>query len=147
MLVALLAVLGVNLLALIALLAAMLGRRHWLAGRPGAFRGAVRVVDGEAKGLRRRWRAGYGRWVRDVFVWTQAPLLLRTVLLPVDAVSAARPLAPKEVRRPRGLAATATFTAGHVLFDVAVREQDEPSAFRPSVVDGAGAHLHHSRRS
>ncbi|MEJ8670158.1 hypothetical protein WKI71_22280 [Streptomyces sp. MS1.AVA.1] len=58
MLVALLAVLGVNLLVVVALLAALLGRRRWLARRPGAFRGAARVVEGDARGLRRRWTAG-----------------------------------------------------------------------------------------
>ncbi|MEV1093582.1 hypothetical protein [Streptomyces microflavus] len=124
MLVALLAVLGVNLLVLVVIVVAMLGRRRWLARQPGAFRGAARVVEGDTKGLRSRWRAGYGRWVRDVLVWTPAPLLLRAVLLPVDAVSAARPLGPKEIRRPRGLTAVVTLNVAHALLEVAVREPD-----------------------
>ena len=133
MLVALLAVLGVNLLVVVALLAALLGRRRWLARRPGAFRGAARVVEGDARGLRRRWTAGYGRWVRDVFVWTPAPLLLRTVLLPVDAVSVARSVAPKEIRHPRHLTAVATLTAApRTLVEVAVGEQDDLPARPPA---------------
>ncbi|MFI6566128.1 hypothetical protein [Streptomyces sp. NPDC050534] len=54
MLIALLAVLGVNLLVLVALLAALLGRRRRLSRRPGALSEAARVVEGDARGLRRR---------------------------------------------------------------------------------------------
>ncbi|MFF7641943.1 hypothetical protein [Streptomyces canus] len=133
MLVALLAVLGVNLLVVAALLAALLGRRRWLSRRPGAFRGAARVVEGDIDGIRRRWTAGYGRWVRDVFVWTPAPLLLRTVLLPVDAVSAVRSVAPKEVRRPRHLTAVATLTAApRILVEVAVGDREDLAARPPA---------------
>jgi hypothetical protein len=132
MLIALLAVLCVNLLMAAALLAALLGRRRWLSRRPGAFRGAARVVEGDVGGMRRRWTAGYGRWVRDVFVWTPAPLLLRTVLLPVNAVSAARSVAPKEIRRPRHLTAVAALTAApRTLVEVAVGEQDDLVARLP----------------
>jgi len=131
-LIALLAALGVNLLVLVALLAALLVRRRRLSRRPGAFRGAARVVEGDARGLRRRWTAGYGLWVRDVFVWTPASLLLHTVLLPVDAVSAARSVAPKEMRRPRHLSAVATLTAApSTLVEVAVGEQDDVPARPP----------------
>ncbi|MFF9162508.1 hypothetical protein ACF081_19975 [Streptomyces longwoodensis] len=59
-----LAVLGVCLTAVMALVAATgLGRRR----RPGAFRGAARIVEGRADGLHAHWRSGYGHWVRDVF--------------------------------------------------------------------------------
>ncbi|MFJ1969106.1 hypothetical protein ACIO93_10595 [Streptomyces sp. NPDC087903] len=147
MLIALLAVLGVNLLVLVVLLVAMIGRRRWLARQPGVFRGSARVVEGRARGLRRRWRAGYGRRVRDVFVWTPAPLLLRTALLPLDAVSAARPLAPKEVRHPHGLASAATLTTADALLEVAVRGQDESLAYAPPDADAFGARAHHRRLS
>lgn len=138
MLIALLAVLGVDLLVVVALLAVMLGRRRWLARRPDVFRGAARIVEGEAEGLRRRWRSGYGRWVQDVFVWTPAPLLLRNALVPVDGVSAARPLGPKEVRRPRHLAMVTTLTGPRALLEVAVREQDESLACRRPAADPTG---------
>ncbi|MCH0540851.1 hypothetical protein I3F58_14980 [Streptomyces sp. MUM 203J] len=141
MLVALLAVLGVNLLLVLGLLAAVLGRRHRIARRPGAFRAAARVVQGEGghpAGLHRHWRAGYGRWVQDVFIWTSSPLLLRTTLVPVDAVSAVRPLGPKEVRRPRGLAGAVTLTAPRAVLEVAVRDRDEALAQRLPAADPTG---------
>lgn len=141
MLVALLAVLGVNLLVVLGLLAAILGRRRRLARRPGAFRGAARVVHGEGAdlpGLHRHWRAGYGRWVQDVFIWTPGPLLLRTALVPVDTVSAARALGPKEVRRPRRLAGAVTLTAPRAVLEVAVRERDEALAQRLPAADPTG---------
>ncbi|MEU5250665.1 hypothetical protein [Streptomyces longwoodensis] len=134
-----LAVLGVCLTAVVALAAAAgLGRRRWPARRPGAFRGAARIVEGRADGPHARWRSGYGRRVQDVFVWTSAPLLLRTALLPVDAVSAPRPLAPKEVRRPRHLTAVTALTAPRALLEVAVRAQDEPLACRRPAADPTG---------
>jgi hypothetical protein len=45
MLVALLAVLGVDLIVIVVLLAAMLTRRRWVSHQPGAFEGAIRAVD------------------------------------------------------------------------------------------------------
>ena len=80
MLIALLAVLGVNLVVIVALAAAMLTRRRWLRRQPGAFKGAIRIVDDELPGLGRKWKRGYGRWVRDVLVWAKAPLLVRNQL-------------------------------------------------------------------
>ncbi|WP_432135104.1 MULTISPECIES: DUF2550 family protein [unclassified Streptomyces] len=135
---ALLAVLGVTLLVVAALLAAVFWRRRWLLRRPGAFHCAARVVAGEERGLCRGWRPGYGRWVQDVFVWTPAPLLLRTVLVPVDAVSAARPLGPGEVRRPRHLAAATTLTGPRAMLEVAVCERDEALACRRPAADPTG---------
>jgi hypothetical protein len=34
-----------------------------------------------------RHRIEYGRWVRDVLVWTKAPLMLRQDLVPVDRLA------------------------------------------------------------
>ena len=100
MLVALLAVLGVDLIVIVLLLAAMLTRRRWVSHQPGAFKGAIRTVDGEVSGLGPKWKRGYGRWVRDVLVWTKAPFLLRNDLVAVDGLAgAARPAKPGEVKR------------------------------------------------
>jgi hypothetical protein len=68
MLIALLAVLGVNLIVIVVLLGAMLGRRRSVSHRPGAFKGAIRTVDGAVPGVGPKWKRGYGRWVRDVLV-------------------------------------------------------------------------------
>jgi hypothetical protein len=101
MLVALLAVLGVDLIVIVAFLAVVLSRRRWVSHQPGAFKGAVRVVDGEVSGLGPKWKRGYGRWVRDVLVWTKAPLLLSNELIAVDGLGgephAAEPGAVKRV--------------------------------------------------
>ena len=62
MLIALLALLGVDLIAIVAFVAFVLTRKRWVKRQPGAFRGALRVSDGEIDGLRPRWTRGYGRW-------------------------------------------------------------------------------------
>jgi len=77
MIVALLAVLGVDLIVIVVLLGVIVTRRRWVSHQPGAFKGAIRVVDGEVSGLGPKWKRGSGRWVRDVLVWTKAPALIR----------------------------------------------------------------------
>jgi hypothetical protein len=87
MLIALLAVLGVDLIVIVVVLGVVLTRRRWVSHQSGAFKGAIRVVDGEIPGLGPKWRRGYGRWVRDVLVWTKAPLLFQNVLVAVDGLA------------------------------------------------------------
>jgi hypothetical protein len=96
MLIALLAVLGVDLIVIVVLVGAMLGRRRWVKRQPGAFAGAIRVKSGEVDGLGSAWKRGYGRWVRDVFVWTKAPLNVRNILLPTDELSGERDADPED---------------------------------------------------
>jgi hypothetical protein len=81
MLIALLALLGVDLAALLALAAFVVTRKRWVKRQPRAFRGAIRVTGGEVDGLSPKWRRGYGRWVRDVLVWTKGPFLFRNELV------------------------------------------------------------------
>ena len=100
MLIALLAVLGVDLIVIVVFFAVILTRRRWVKTRTGAFRGAIRVADGEVPGLAVKWRRGYGRWVRDVLVWEKAPFLFRGELIPADALTGpARAAGPGEVKR------------------------------------------------
>jgi len=84
MLIALLAVLGVDLIVIVVLVGVLLSRRAWVSRQPGAFKGAIRVADGEVPGLRRKWKRGFGRWVGDVLVWTVAPFLFRNELIEAD---------------------------------------------------------------
>jgi hypothetical protein len=77
MVIALLAVLGVDLIVIVVLPGAVVTRRRWVSRQPGAFKGAIRVVEGEVSGLGGKWKRGYGRWVRDVLVWAKAPTLVR----------------------------------------------------------------------
>ena len=99
MLIALLAVLGVNLAVLVAFAAFVLTRKRWVKRQDGAFCGAIRVADGKVDGLKPKWRRGYGRWVRDVFIWTKGPFLFRNELVPADGLDEQRPARPDEVKR------------------------------------------------
>src|SRR4051812_6960139 len=99
MLIALLAVLGVDLIVIVVLLGVVLSRKRWVMRQPGAFRGAIRVASGEIDGCRPKWVRGYGRWVRDVLVWTKAPFLFRNEILATDGVEGQRPARPDEVKR------------------------------------------------
>jgi hypothetical protein len=84
MVIALLAVLGVNLIVLVAFAAIVNTRKRWVKRQPGAFRGSIKAASGEIDGLSPKWRRGYGYWVRDVLVWTEAPLRFRNELVPTD---------------------------------------------------------------
>jgi hypothetical protein len=100
MLIALLALLGVNLIVIVVLLAGVLSRKRWILRQPGAFKGAVRIVDGEVPGLDVKWKRGYGRWVKEILVWTKAPFLFRNELVLADSlIAGARPARPGEVKR------------------------------------------------
>jgi hypothetical protein len=98
-LIALLAVLGVDLIVIVVLLAGVIARRRWVRREPGAFPGAIRVASGEHEALGSKWKRGYGRWVRDVLVWTKGPLLVRNELVPADRLDGERAGAPGEVKR------------------------------------------------
>ena len=100
MLIALLAVLGVDLLVVVVLLAVVLTRKRWVSHQPGAFKGAIRVIEGDVPGLKAKWTRGYGRWVRDILVWTKAPFLFRNELVMADALAGeARAARPGEMKR------------------------------------------------
>ena len=88
MLIALLAVLGVDLATIACLIAVLLIRRAWVSRQPGAFKGAIRVTDGEVPGFRRKWKRGFGRWVGGVLVWAKAPSLLWNELVEADRIAA-----------------------------------------------------------
>ena len=99
MLIALLAVLGVNLIVIVVIAASMLLRRRWVSRQPGAFKGAIKVSSGDVDGLSPKWRRGYGRWVRDILIWTKAPLLLRNEVVAFDGLDEQRPARSGEVKR------------------------------------------------
>ena len=99
MLIALLALLGVNLIVIVVFVAFVFTRKRWVKRQPGAFAGAIRVSSGEVNGLGSKWKRGFGRWVRDVLVWTKAPFLFRNDLVAVDNVEGQRRAEPNEVKR------------------------------------------------
>ena len=99
MIIALLVVLGVDLITVVALAAVVIARRRWVKNQPGDFPGAIRVADGDVHGLGPKWKQGHGRWVRDVLVWTKAPLMFRNELVPIDRLVDERKAEPGEVKR------------------------------------------------
>jgi hypothetical protein len=96
MIIALLAVIGVDLIVIVVLVGGLIARRRWLKGQAGAFVGAIRLGSGEVDRVGASWKRGYGRWVRDVFVFTKAPLFVRNVLVPTDQPYAEREADPDE---------------------------------------------------
>ena len=124
MLIALLAVLGVDLIVLVAFAAIVISRKRWVNRRPGAFHGAIRVADGDVDGLRPKWSRGYGHWVRDVLVWTKAPFLFRNELVPTDRLDEQRPARPDEVKRLGDHPGVIRVTAGGATVEVAAKAED-----------------------
>jgi hypothetical protein len=119
MLIALLAVLGVDLIVIVLVAAGVLWRRRWISRQPGAFQGAIRVADGELHGVGSEWSRGYGRWVRDVLVWTKAPLLFRNELVVVDRMHEERTAAAGELKRLGDHPIVAAFSSGATRVEVA----------------------------
>jgi hypothetical protein len=81
----LLALLGVPLwLVAGALIAGLLSRRSFCR-TPGAFKVALRLHDGEVRGLDTSWPRlpGYGHWVHDVLIVHRGLGLVRTTPYPV----------------------------------------------------------------
>ena len=123
MLIALLVVLGVNLIVVAAIAVFVIGRRRWLKRQPGAFAGALRVSSGEIDGLSARWKRGSGRWVRDVLVWSKAPLMFRNEAIAVDRLSGGRAAHVGEVKRLGDTPVVLEFVAEGATIEVAAREE------------------------
>src|SRR3954449_13484726 len=131
MLIALLAVLGVDLAVIVVLLAFVLSRKRWVKRQPGSFRGVIRVSSGEVDGLRAKWGRGYGRWVRDVLVWTKAPFFFRNELVPVDALDQQHAAGPDEVKRLGDHPMVIRIRAGQATVEVAARDDESEPLLGP----------------
>ena len=133
MLIALLALLGIDLSVVLGLLVTVVLRRRWVRRRPGVFAGAVHVVDGTVEGLSPKWTRGYGRWVGSVLVWTTRPFLLRNVLVALDGPGGTpRPAGPDEVKRLGEEPVVVTLQArGRGRLEVAARHDGAALALGP----------------
>src|SRR3954471_8367927 len=131
MLIALLAVLGVNLIVIVVLLCVVLTRKRWVKRQPESFRGVIKVSSGEIDGLRSKWGRGYGRWVRDVLVWTKAPFFFRNELVAVDGLDQRRPAGPDKVKRLGDHPIVTRLTVGSATVDVAVRDGESDPQLGP----------------
>ena len=65
MIIALLVLLGINLVVVVALLGLVLGRRRWVTRQPDVFRGVARGVSGEVHGFRPRWPTWWRKRLRE----------------------------------------------------------------------------------
>jgi hypothetical protein len=139
MLIALLALLGVNLIVIVVLLVSVLSRKRWVTHQPGAFKGAIRLASGEIDGLRPKWRRGYGRWVRDVFVWTHAPFLFRNDLVAIDDLDPPRPARPDEIKRLGDHPVIARLMTDNAAAEVAARDDDGELLLGPYRRSGVAA--------
>ena len=149
MLIALLAVLGVDLIVIVVFAAIVLGRRRWLKRQDGEFVGAVRVSNGEVHGFKPKWKRGSGRWVSNVLVWSKGPFLFRDELVPVDRLSSERRAHAGEVRRLGDEPIVTVFTAGDAVFEVAAGAEHRDSVsgpFEPRGSEDVGAHDDLERR-
>jgi hypothetical protein len=124
MLIALLAVLGVDLIVLVAFAAFVFGRKRWVNRQPSAFRGVIRVASGEIDGLGPKWGRGYGHWIRDVLVWTKGPFLFRNELVAADELQEHRPALPGEVKRLGDNPAVIRVSAGSAAIELAAHGHD-----------------------
>jgi len=138
MVIALLALLGVNLMVLVALVAVLVSRKRWVGHQPGAFRGVIRVGDGTIDGLGPKWHRGYGRWVRDVLVWTKAPFLLRNELMAADGLDGQRPGRPGEVKHLGDQPVVVRVRVGDATVEIAAGGEDSRLLLGPyGVADSA----------
>ena len=131
MLIALLVVLGVDLIAVVALVALVLGRRRWLKRRLGHFVGAIRSASGEIDGLATTWKRGSGRWVANVLVWSKAPFMFRNELIPVDHLVAERRAHAGEIKRLGDTPIIVEFVSGAATIEIAARPEDGTLAKGP----------------
>lgn len=123
MLTALLVVLGVDLIVILAVAAAVVGRRRWLKRQPGQFAGAIRVTRGAIDGLSPTWKRGSGRWVRDVLVWSKGPFMFRTAILPVDRLSGEHQAPAGELKRLGDEPVVVELECENAAIDVAARAE------------------------
>lgn len=130
MLIAVLVVLGVDLVVVVALLALVASRRRWVRRQPGAFKGVIRVSAGHVEGLGPKWRSGYGRWARDMLIWTRGPFHFRNELVLADA-AVARAAESGEVKRLGEAPVVVELAVDGASVFIASRAEDRDSALGP----------------
>jgi len=138
LLIALLAVLGVDLIVIAAFVAGVIARRRWLKAQPGDFQGAIRVADGEVKGLKPKWKRGNGRWVSNVLCWSKAPFLFRPELVPIDGLAGERAAERGEVKRLGDSPVVVDLVTDGATIEIVTRKDDRLLAVGPLSGQPAG---------
>jgi hypothetical protein len=132
---ALLIALGVDLAVVVVVAAFVFGRRRWLKRQPGEFAGAIRVPDGVIEGLSPKWKHGSGRWVRDVLVWSKAPLMFRNELIPAGRLCGEQPAHASGVKRLGDKPAVIGLASGDARIEVATRAGHRDQVTGPLAID------------
>ena len=109
----------------------MRGHKRWLKRQPGEFAGAIRLASGDVDGLKPKWKRGSGRWVRDVLVWSDAPLMLRNELIPIDRLLGQHPAPEGEVKRLGDTPVIVELVSGDATIEVAARAEHCARAMGP----------------
>jgi hypothetical protein len=91
----------------------------------------IRVASGAVDGLGPKWRRGYGRWVRDVLVWTKAPFLFRNELVAADGLEEKRPIQPGEVKHLGEDPTLIRIRAGEATAEIATAGENAELLLRP----------------
>jgi hypothetical protein len=145
--VALFALLALNAAAMLGLVMLVVGRRRAVKGRPGVFKGKIRVAEGELDGLSRQWTSGYGHWVSDVLVWDMAPLLLRSRLIPVAGTDASgiRPARGKAASLGKHTIIAPLLSAERCRLELAAADEHRDLALGPFARASAVGSLVHAR--
>jgi hypothetical protein len=135
MVIALLAILGVDLIVIVVFAVFVFARRRWLKRQPGEFPGAIRVSSGDIDGLSPKWKRGSCRWVRDVLVWSKAPLMYRNELVPVDRLVGEHPEHGAGVKRLGDKPVVMEFAAGDAKIEVAAKAEHRALVTGPLTMD------------
>jgi hypothetical protein len=90
-----------------------------------------RVASGEIDGLGPKWRRGYGRWVREVLIWTKPPFLFRNEMLAADGLDELRPARPDEVKRLGDHHVVVRVRMGSATVELAARDSDAEPTLGP----------------
>jgi hypothetical protein len=128
---AVLILLGVNLAVILLVVFTLLRRRRSITGRRDAFKGKLRVVEGEVEGVSAKWIPGYGHWVHDVLVWNKAPWLLQTALIPVDGTDASGIRAGTVSNLGKRPIVAPLLSDRHSRLELATAEEDRDAALGP----------------
>jgi hypothetical protein len=136
---ALLIALGVPLIIIVGFAAVVLKRRRWLKKQPGVFAGALRIASADSDGSEPKWKRGSGRWVRDILVWSKAPLLLASQLIPVDALLGERETKAGEVKRLGDHPVAVEFATAGGKIEVAVKPDSRAQVVGPLATVSAPA--------
>jgi hypothetical protein len=97
------------------------------------------VSKGVVEGLSPKWKRGSGRWVREILVWSKAPLMLRVELVPIDRLAGERQAQSTDVKRLGDNPVAIEFASDDAKIEVAARAEHRALVTRPWTTPSASA--------